>query len=193
MRLRIGSSAPEFVAESIGGRLVSLDLLRGRPLLLKFYRFATCPICSLHLHRFIVDHHRLVEAGLTTVVLFHSPADKLACAQETAAPFDVVADPAKRIFAAYGVERSLRGFVSPAVVREYAKALVAGHRPGLLTHDGGVTGNPADFIIDPSGRIAFAHYGKHYADSLDARSAVDAWRAAALRFAAVDRGATALA
>lgn len=193
MRLRIGSYAPEFVAESIGGRLVSLELLRGRPLLLKFYRFATCPICSLHMHRFIGDHHRVVEAGLTTVAFFHSPADKIAGAQDIAAPFDLVADPAKRIFTAYGVERGLRGFVSPAVVRDYATALVSGYRPGLLSHDGGVTGNPADFIIDPSGRVAFAHYGKHYADSLDARSAIDAWRAAALRFEAVDRGATALA
>jgi hypothetical protein len=38
----------------------------------------------------------------------------------------------------------------------------------MLTSDGSITGNPADFIIDAEGRIAFAHYGRHYADSLDA-------------------------
>ena len=176
MRLELGSLAPNFVAESIGGRRVSLEQLRGRPVLLKFYRFATCPICNLHMHRFIQEHQRVSDAGLTTVVLYHSPADKLAEAQDYATPFDLVPDAEKQIFRAYGVERGLRGFVSPTVMREYAKALRAGYSPGLTSSDGGVTGNPADFLIDASGRVVFAHYGKHYADSLEAADVVEAWR-----------------
>jgi peroxiredoxin len=176
MRLTLGSPAPDFSAESIGGRGVSLEQLRGRPLLLKFYRFATCPVCNLHMHRFIMEHRMVSEAGLTTVVLYHSPADKLAEAQDYATPFDLIPDPEKRIFRAYGVERGLRGLVSPTVMREYFKALMAGFPPGLLTSDGGITGNPADFIIDASGRVVFAHYGKQYADSLEAADVVEAWR-----------------
>jgi len=176
MRLKIGSLAPDFEAESIGGRWVSLVQLRGRPVLLKFYRFATCPICNLHMHRFIQEHRMVRDAGLTTVVLYHSPADKLAEAQDYATPFDLVPDAGKKIFRAYGVERGLRGFVSPTVMREYFKALVAGYSPGLFSSDGGVTGNPADFLIDESGRVVFAHYGKHYADSLEAADVVEAWR-----------------
>jgi len=176
MRLTLGSPAPDFSAESIGGRGVSLEQLRGRPLLLKFYRFATCPVCNVHMHRFIMEHRMVSEAGLTTVVLYHSPADKLAEAQDHATPFDLIPDPEKRIFRAYGVERGLRGLVSPTVMREYFKALMAGFPPGLLTSDGGITGNPADFIIDASGRVVFAHYGKQYADSLEAADVVEAWR-----------------
>jgi len=175
MRLTTGTLAPGFAAESIGGRRVSLEQLRGRPVLLKFYRFATCPVCNLHMHRFIQEHRMVSDAGLTTVVFYHSPADKLAEAQDYATPFDLVPDPEKRIFRAYGVERGLRGLVSPTVMREYMKALMAGYSPGLLTSDGGITGNPADFIIDASGRVVFAHYGKHYADSLEARDVVEAW------------------
>jgi peroxiredoxin len=176
MRLTTGSIAPDFDAESIGGRRVSLEQLRGRPVLLKFYRFATCPICNLHMHRFIQEHETVSDAGLTTVVLYHSPADKLAEAQDYATPFDLVPDPEKTIFRAYGVERALRGMFSLTVMREYLKALRAGYSPGLLTSDGGITGNPADFIIDASGRVVFAHYGKHYADSLEASDAVNVWR-----------------
>ena len=183
MRITTGSLAPDFSAESIGGRRVSLEQLRGRPLLLKFYRFATCPVCNLHMHRFIQEHDQVSNAGLTTVVFYHSPADKLAEAQDYATPFDLVADPEKTIFRAYGVERGLRGMVSGTVMREYMKALRAGFSPGLLTSDGGITGNPADFIIDASGRVVFAHYGKHYADSLESSDAVEAWRS-------VQRGAT---
>jgi len=180
MRLTIGSVAPDFSAESIGGRRVSLDqlLAGGRPLLLKFYRFATCPVCNLHMHRFIHEHHLVASAGLTTLVFYHSPADKLAKAQREAAPFDLIPDPANKIFAAYGVETGLRGLVSAAVMRDYGKALAAGYPPGLLTSDGGITGNPADFIVDESGRIVFAHYGRHYADSLEASDVVAALRAA---------------
>jgi len=177
MRLTLGSPAPDFSAESIGGRRVSLQQLRGRPVLLKFYRFATCPVCNIHMHRFIQAHRMVSDAGLTTVVLYHSPADKLAETQDYAVPFDLIADPEKRIFRAYGVERGLRGLVSPTVMREYLKALMAGFPPGLLTSDGGITGNPADFLVDASGQVVFAHYGKHYADSLEAADVVAAWRA----------------
>jgi peroxiredoxin Q/BCP len=171
MRLTVGAAAPAFKAEALGGRVVDLAALRGRTVLLKFYRFATCPVCNLHMQRFIKEYKALEALGLTTVVLYHSPAAKLEASREgrELAPFDLVPDPNKRIFRAFGVETGWRGMFSPTVMGEYIKALRAGYQPGLTTADGGVTGNPADFIVDADGRIAFAHYGKHYADTLDAR------------------------
>ena len=41
----------------------------------------------------------------------------------------------------------------------YLKALRAGYKPGLTTVDVGITGNPADFLIDAEGKVAYAHYG----------------------------------
>ena len=173
MRLEVGSQAPVFRTTAIGGHTVDLAALRGRTVLLKFYRFATCPVCNLHMHHFIKDY-RLVEAvGLTTVVLFHSPADKVAEAQREDAPFDLVPDPDKHMFRAYRVETGIAGLFSPAVMRDYGRALAAGYSPGLFTSDGGILGNPADFIIDADGRIAFAHYGRQYADSLTAAEIAD--------------------
>jgi peroxiredoxin len=168
MRLNVGAQAPVFKAEALGGRVVDLAALRGRTVLLKFYRFATCPVCNLHMHRFIKEYNAVEALGLTTVVLYHSPAEKLEANQREVAPFDLVPDPDKRIFRAFGVETGWRGMFSPTVMGEYIKALRAGYQPGFTTADGGITGNPADFIIDADGRIAFAHYGKHYADSLEA-------------------------
>jgi peroxiredoxin len=165
--------APNFAATAIGGRRVDLKALRGRTVLLKFYRFATCPVCNWHMHGFIHDYPQVEALGLTTVVLYHSPADKVSKANPIQAPFDIVADPAKKIFNAYGVERSWRGMFSPAVMRTYIKALKAGYPAGILTSDGGITGNPADFLIDANGRIAYVHYGKHYADTLDAPQIVE--------------------
>lgn len=176
MRLTLGTLAPLFTAESLGGRRVSLEQLRSRPVLVKFYRFATCPVCNLHMHKFIEQYRSVSAAGLTTVVFYHSPPEKLAISQREAAPFDLIPDPDKVVFKAYGVERGLRGMFSPAVMRDYARALAAGYPAGMLTQDGGVTGNPADFIVDASGRIAYAHYGSQYADSLTAPEVVEVWR-----------------
>src|SRR5215469_4457070 len=173
MRLNVGTTAPVFKAEALGGRTVDLAALRGRTVLLKFYRFATCPVCNLHLHRFIGQYKQLEALGLTTVVLYHSPADKLEASRTDLAPFDLVADPTKRVFRQYGVETGLRGLFSPTVMREYLKALGVGYKPGLTTFDVGITGNPADFLIDADGKIAYAHYGTHYADSLDARQVAE--------------------
>lgn len=168
MRLDVGMTAPTFKAEALGGRLVDLAALRGRTVLVKFYRFATCPVCNLHLHRFIAQYKQLEALGLTTVVLYHSPNAKLESTQTDLPPFDLVGDPEKRIFRAYGVETGWAGMFSPAVMRDYLQALLAGYKPGLLTSEGGINGNPADFLIDADGRIAYAHYGRHYADSLTA-------------------------
>ena len=105
---------------------MELAALRGRTVLLKFYRFATCPVCNLHMHRFISEYDKLQALGLTTVVLYHSPADKLASENTDLPPFDLVADPGKRVFRAYGVENGLAGMFSFAVMRDYYRALKAG-------------------------------------------------------------------
>ena len=175
-----------FTAQALGGRTVDLAALRGRTVLLKFYRFATCPVCNLHMHRFIKEYRTLEALGLTTVVLFHSPAAKVEESHDEALPFNLVPDPDKRIFRAFGVETGWAGMFSPTVMREYIKALRAGFPPGLLTSDGGITGNPADFIVDADGRIAFARYGRHYADSLGAAEIADVRRELETGFTARD-------
>jgi thioredoxin-dependent peroxiredoxin len=181
MRLTIGSTAPKFTVQALGGNTVDLNALHGQAILLKFYRFATCPVCNLHMHRFIQDYAKVKALGLTTVVAYHSCARKLASENIDLPPFDLVADPDKHLFRAYGVETGWAGMYSPAVMRDYYLALRAGFKPGMLTSDGGITGNPADFIIGADGRIAYAHYGRHYADSLTADQVVEVWEKRAAR------------
>ena len=166
MRLTVGMKAPSLVAETIDGRRAELAALRGRTVLVKFYRFATCPVCNWHMKAFIHDYAALDQLGIKTIVLFHSPGEKVQRMHRHALPFDIVADPSRRIFTAYGVERSWAGMFSLSVWATYARAMAAGFAPGMLTSDGGMNGQPADFIIDGDGRIAYAHYGKNYVDAL---------------------------
>ena len=166
MRLTSGTAAPEFTAPSVRGNQVSLDNLRGGAVLLKFYRFAGCPICNLHLRELMLRNDELTSAGLTAIVLYHSPLERIEREQGRELPFELVADPGKRIFGAYGVEASLKGMFSAAVARDYVRAMGAGHFSKPLGHEGGIQGHPADFLIDADGVIRYVHYGANYADAL---------------------------
>jgi peroxiredoxin len=81
-------------------------------------------------------------------------------------PFEMLADPQKKIFHSYGVQSSLSGMFAWGVMRDYSLAMKAGLPSGMLSSDGGIKGHPADFIIDKDGRIAYVHYGRNYRDSL---------------------------
>lgn len=72
MRLNPGDKAVPFSAETIEGKTVSLESFAGKPLLLMFYRYASCPMCNLRLRDFAQHYPRLHERGLEVVAFFHS-------------------------------------------------------------------------------------------------------------------------
>ena len=167
MRLGEGDRAPDIQGETISGEIVRPETVRGKPVLLKFYRFAGCPICNLHIREYIRREDELVAAGITVIAVWHSSSRKLARSfRHLDLPFAVLADPLKRLFRAYRVEESWRGMVALPMWRAYIKAMRAGFLTRPFFHEGGVTGNPADFLIDARGVVRHAHYGLHYADSL---------------------------
>ncbi|PWI11461.1 alkyl hydroperoxide reductase [Streptomyces sp. NWU339] len=138
---------------------------------LQFRRFAGCPVCNLHLRSVVRRHREIEAAGVREVVVFHSPAEELA--PHTAdLPFAVVADPARRLYAEFGVERSPRALLSPRAWGPVVRAVLSGvgnvvrgreHLPSTSPH-GGRLGLPADFLIAPDGRVLTAKYGEHVYD-----------------------------
>ncbi len=168
MRLVAGQPAPAFVADSVQGGPVALAALRGGPVLLSFYRYASCPMCNLRLRDFARDFPAWRDRGLRFVAFFHSSAKRIrAHAGARAYPFSLVGDPAWRIYRAYGVETSwlrlLGSALLPSFYLDWARAMRYGFWGGF---DLQVSTMPADFLIDPDGRVALAHYGKSIGDHL---------------------------
>ncbi|WNM33560.1 peroxiredoxin-like family protein [Streptomyces sp. Li-HN-5-11] len=138
---------------------------------LQFRRFAGCPICNLHLQSVVRRHAEIAQAGIREVVVFHSPAEELR-AHVTDLPFAVIADPAKRLYAEFGVESSPRALLSlrawaptaRAVLRSAWTILRGRERPPARRPHGGRLGLPADFLIAPDGRVLAAKYGEHAYD-----------------------------
>lgn len=137
---------------------------------LQFRRFAGCPICNVHLQAVIKRHDEIVAAGIREVVMFHSTPEELAAYVDDM-PFDVIADPDRVLYRRFGVETSMRSVADPRsmapVLRGMMDRSLAGKRrlsAGMHRANGGHLGLPADILIDASGIVVDAKYGKHAGD-----------------------------
>ena len=166
------------VADIVGRR--TLAAVSGEPITipdshrlvhLQFRRFAGCPVCNLHMHSFSRRHREITAAGLCEVIVFHSKADDLR-PYTTDLPFVVIADPDRRLYLEFGVERSPRALLDPrawpSIIRGIMHSVVSIVRdkqpvPSLTPH-GGRFGLPADFLIAPEGRVLARKYGIHADD-----------------------------
>jgi thioredoxin-dependent peroxiredoxin len=168
MRLAAGQHAVPFTAETIDGATISLAQFSGRPLLLMFFRYASCPMCNLRLHDFARHYPSLEQRGLRAVAVFHSSAASIrAHAGARQYPFSLVADPEFRVYRAYEVERSwprlLASMARPRFYVDWVRSMANGFWGGAARE---MAKMPADFLIDAAGRIVIAHYGRDIGDHL---------------------------
>ncbi len=155
-----GEQLPPIQFTSLRGDTVSLPAADVAHL--QFRRFAGCPICNLHLQTFSRAHQRLAAAGVRTVAFFHSTSEQMRPYQGQL-PFACVADPEKRWYQYFGVERSFLAVADPRAIGAGLKGLFAAPSNPFV---GGLdpSGLPADFLIDQSNVIVAARYGSHADD-----------------------------
>lgn len=131
---------------------------------LQMRRYAGCPICSLHLRSFVRRKDDLDRAGVREVAVFHSSAAELRRVHAEL-PFDVVPDPTRKLYDAFGCTTSPLALLHPrgmlAVVR--AAASRSSSAPSVGVADGPF-GLPADFLVAPDGKLIAVKYGKHADD-----------------------------
>lgn len=168
MRVVSGEQAPTFSTVDTDGNPVSLERFRGKPVLLMFFRYASCPMCNLRLHDFAREYPRLHANGLSAVAFFHSPAGAIRRnAGRKHYGFPLVPDPAQKIYRDFAVETSWSGFlksmVLPGFYRDWIRSMRYGFWGGA---DPQMTGMPADFLVGPDGRLLLVHYGNDIGDHL---------------------------
>jgi thioredoxin-dependent peroxiredoxin len=168
MRRNPGDKAVPFSAETIEGKTISLESFAGKPLLLMFYRYASCPMCNLRLRDFAQHYPGLHERGLEVVAFFHSPAGSIRRnAGKQQYPFHLVPDPRFHVYRRYGVETSwprfLLSMLLPSFYVDWIRSMRYGFWGGVDWQMGKL---PADFLIGGDGRILKAHYGRDIGDHL---------------------------
>ena len=173
MRLLVGQKAPQFEVEDLDGRCIALEDYRGVFLLLSFYRFAGCPICNLRMCQLAQKAPDYLRQGLHLLACIDSRTpliqQKLGRAMY---PFPVIAGLGGDLYQKYGVESSIPRAIRGLLTRPGALLQARRRQPGIWTShhqpDGRFGRLPADFLIDPGGRILAAYYGHDLGDFLPA-------------------------
>jgi peroxiredoxin len=169
-RLGPGATVTPHQLVAISGESVNVPDA-GQLVHLELRRFAGCPICNLHLRSVVTRNDELTAAGIKEVIVFHSTDQELRKYQ-TELPFAVIADPDKKLYAEFGVERSPRAILNPRAWPAMARGV--GHSIGAvirrkekappIVHENGSLGLPGDFLIASDGHIVASKYGTHAFD-----------------------------
>jgi peroxiredoxin len=159
-RLEIGDVVGRRELVTIHGNAVQIPDVE-RLVHLQFRRYAGCPVCNLHMRSIAQRHADIRAAGIREVVVFHSSAKTMLDFQGQL-PFAVIADPAKRLYAEFGVEK-----MSPLAALNPRSWMAAGRALTQSPSLRGATGKgeehmglPAEFLIATDGRVVAAKYGK---------------------------------
>jgi AhpC/TSA antioxidant enzyme len=138
---------------------------------LQFRRYAGCPICNIHIRSLARRHDEIRAARIREIAVFHSPAEDM-LPHHGDLPFAVIADPQRLLYTEFGVEASLHAVLhprawttplNPSAYPVVLRGLRNGGSPGPR-HGETVLGLPADFFIDPAGRVLALRYGRHAND-----------------------------
>ena len=166
MRLISGEKVKNIRLPAIDGSMFETASVEGKPLMLSFLRFASCPFCNLRVNELV---RRFDEFGsdFTIIAVFDSPLDNLIRhAEGHKAPFPILADENNQYYREYGIEHSVLGVLKGMFLRmpTLLKGMFKGYIP--TTIKGSMTTMPADFLIDREGIIQVAHYGRDEGDHL---------------------------
>lgn len=166
MKFKTGDQFTNIILPSIDGSLFDSESINGKPIMLSFLRFASCPFCNLRINELV---KRFDEFGddFTIIAIFDSPLDNLT--KHTAdhkSPFPILADEKNIYYKNYSIEHSVIGVLKGMILR--MPTLLGGMFKGYvpLVIKGSMTTMPADFLIDKNGIIQTAYYGKDEGDHL---------------------------
>jgi peroxiredoxin len=157
--LHAGDSAPaQLTLPDAMGRPVRLsDLWQRGPLVLLFYRGGWCPYCNLELRAWQHKLPELQRLGASLVAVSpQTPDNSLSTAEKNDLAFPVLSDSSLAASDAFGITFTL----PPELVELYGR--VGNDLPVVNGNGQWALPLPATYVIDRSGRVAFAHVEADY-------------------------------
>lgn len=170
MKLVPGAVAKPFNILDAFGQPIRLEDYAGQNLLLVFYRYSTCAMCNLHLHR-LAQWAKAQAGDIKVVAIFESPAENILNNHpgRQNVPFPLIPDPTGQLYDLYGLESSeskvMASLAQPEVQQRVGEAAQLGFQ--LMKEEGGNFNRlTADFLIGPDQTIRLAHYADFVSDHL---------------------------
>lgn len=165
--LAVGDSMEDFTYNTPFASGISFaETLRKAPkTAVLFLRYYGCTLCQYDLHR-LAEHYGELSAngGQVLVVLQSAPETIAAELTPDALPFDLICDPKESLYIRYSVlpAATMADLVDEQTMAKIGEATAAGYTHG--TYEGHETQLPAAFVVDSTGKVLYAHYGRSAGD-----------------------------
>jgi peroxiredoxin len=171
MKLTNNQPAPAFQTVDVYGKPISLEQLRGKKVLLTFFRTGGCPVCNLRFHQLEAEWAFFKANNLVFVAVYASKPETMLqyirSSYPNQTPYPIfVANPDQSLYKRFGTERSLGKLIRSLLFHGGFSNVNQGKKlfRETIVDDGPVDLINADFLIDEQGKIVTAYYGHHSGD-----------------------------
>jgi thioredoxin-dependent peroxiredoxin len=171
MKLKEGQKAPHFRLTDVFGRVIDLDELSHKKLLVAFFRHAGCPFCNPRVHALTKIHDEVKSRGMEMVFFFESKEAVIlrSSFHKGISPIPLISDPSKIWYEKYGLEESFSKSVTSHIT-SFVPTLVNAKKAGLPVHvpiDESFSTMPAEFLLGTGNVIQKVLYSKSLNERLD--------------------------
>ena len=165
--LSSGDKAPHFTLPAIDGSTFNMADMKGKRVILTFFRFSTCPLCNMRIRRIVQRWNEFSKDAVMVAVFDAKVGDLQKRMKKHDAPFVVVADETYEQFNKNGVKKSFFKFMWGAMRSPLTllQATLRGYVPLTLSISK-LSTIPVDILIDEDGKVFEAHYCKDTSDHL---------------------------
>jgi len=167
-RLAFNSEAPDLQLQNSSGEHIQLSSLWStRPLLLAFTRHFGCTQCKEMLDELVAGKQKIEQAGLAIAIVMQSQPDAMAdFASQYAPGLLCLADPERKAYRAYGLERGtlFQTFLNIKVWAAIKRASTKGYSVEPPPPGQDAMQMSGTFIIGRNGKIELPYYYDHIAD-----------------------------
>ena len=166
-RLEKGDPAPDISLPAIDGSTFEMSSMKGRRVILTFFRFSSCPFCNIRINRIMKRWDEFPDDAVM-VGVFDAEVSDLAKRMAKHEPkFTIVADESYETFLQNGVSKSVAGLMlaplrAPLTTLE---AMLRGYVPMTMSMSK-LSTMPVDVLIDEEGKVVEAHYCRDTVDHL---------------------------
>lgn len=152
----VGAPAPPLELPTAEGQPRSLSEFRGRPVVVSFLGPAHCLFCRAHLIKMIQNQDRIAELGDVLLVAYQDPELMMSkMMRDLAVPYVLLVDRTRESYARWGVSQyNWKAWLMPSLYPAILRLLLQRHPSLGSSPDRALLGG--DFVVDRSGRLAFA-------------------------------------
>ena len=166
-QLMVGDAAPEITLPAIDGSTFDMSNMRGKKVILTFFRFSSCPLCNMRIRRITQRWNEFSNDTVMVGVFDEGVGELQKRMKKHEVPFTIVADEHYDHFEKNGVKKSFGKFMWGAAKSPFTllQATLRGYVPLTLSISK-LSTIPADILIDEHGKVVEAHYCKDTSDHM---------------------------